>query len=152
MIPRGISRSPTVSRPRYCGFVVNPHLSILLDNSIASQGTKVLEDHEVRPRFQYATEDAPQRQAFRSVVRFTGAHSVPQWVDIERDKLETLQYICRSLHCSYSELKAQIGSTLSPVRRKGAKYCFQSPSCIRLEFLFRGDAIVVYGDPSDWTT
>ena len=74
-----------------------------------------------------------------------------------------------------TELKAQIGwidsitvssrrilSWLSPFlisvmcgsrgKRRGSKYRFLNPSFPKLNFAFRSDAVVMYDDPSQWTT
>src|SRR5258706_68368 len=47
-------------------------LMILLVSLAPLQGTKVLEDQEVRYSFCYVTEGAPQQQAFQSVLKYTG--------------------------------------------------------------------------------
>ena len=120
-IPRETSGSPAVSKLCYRGFVIHPLLSILLDNFITLQGTKVLEDHEVRRNFSYITEGAPQLQAFQSVVKYTGEQSAPRWMDIEKGNVfgfsdnfvrslkssrqvrDAVQCTGRSLHCSISD-------------------------------------------------
>jgi hypothetical protein len=76
--------SLTISKPCCHGFVVHPLLLVLLDNLIPSQGTKVLEDRELRSSFRYVTYDVPQRRAYRPVFRYTGTRSAPEWMDTER--------------------------------------------------------------------
>ena len=48
-----------------------------------SQGTKVLEDREVRHSFCYVTEGTPRQQASQQVSKYTGASSSPEWMDVE---------------------------------------------------------------------
>ena len=61
-----------------------PPLSILLNEFVVLQGTKVLEDREVRRVFCNTTEGVLDKQAFQSVVKYTGANNNPQWMDIEQ--------------------------------------------------------------------
>ena len=44
----------------------------------------VTEDREIRLGFRCVTADAPQRQAFQSVLKYTGTGRAPEWEDIER--------------------------------------------------------------------
>ena len=74
----------TVLKTCYCGFVFRHHLLVLSNNFITLQGTKVLEDREVRFNLCYTTEGTPQRQALSAVFKYTGARSTPEWIDIER--------------------------------------------------------------------
>ena len=83
LMSQGKDVSPAVSRACYCGFVIRRRSLTLLDNFIALQGTKVLEDREVRFLLCYISEGAPQREASSSVFKYTGALSTPQWMDTE---------------------------------------------------------------------
>ena len=81
---QGIKKSLAVLKPCYRGSVTHPLLLILLDNFIVLQGTKVLEDREIRRSFCYVTEGTPRQYAPQSIIKYTGTRSVPQWMDIER--------------------------------------------------------------------
>ena len=52
-------------------------------NSFAPQGTKVLEDREIRHSFYWTSEDAPPQHASPGVVKYTGTLTAPEWEDIE---------------------------------------------------------------------
>ena len=60
-----------------------PLLLVLQYNLIPSQGTKVLEDRELRTTLCYVTDGAPQRQASQPVLRYTGTSDTPEWRDTE---------------------------------------------------------------------
>ena len=80
-------------------------------NSVALQGTKILEDREVRHNFASTSEDTPPQYVSPEVVKYTGALIAPEWQDVEEgralifpwcfvkssegqeDKFETLCYI-----------------------------------------------------------
>lgn len=80
----GINVSPTISRQCCHGFVIRSRLSAILGNLFTLQGTKVLEDREVRAPFCCVAEGAPPRQGFNSVVKYTGSRTSPEWMDLER--------------------------------------------------------------------
>ena len=83
LIPRDRNVSQTISLPCYHGFVVpNLHLAFEL-NSIALQGTKVLENREIRQTFYRTSEDTPLQHVSPKVVKYTGALVAPEWEDIE---------------------------------------------------------------------
>lgn len=117
---QGINVSLNISRQSSRGFVIHPLLLILLDNLIASQGTKVLEDREERSSFFCVTDGAPQRQVVVPVIKYTGALSSPKWADIERGSVfisnnlqgtlrpsrkvrDAVQYTGRPLYCAVSD-------------------------------------------------
>lgn len=54
-----------------------------------SQGTKVLEDREIRLRFSCSTEGTPPQQAYQGVTKYTGALATPEWKDIEPGRVLT---------------------------------------------------------------
>ena len=73
-----------ISFPCCRGFVVrNIYLAFEL-NSIILQGTKVLEDREIRHDFIWPSEDAPAQHVSPKVVKYTGTLVAPQWEDIEQ--------------------------------------------------------------------
>ena len=82
-ISQGRDVSPTISEPCYHGFVIRPLSLISLGDPVVSQGTKVLEDREIRSRFWYVAEGAPQQQAYQSILKYTGTNSAPEWMDTE---------------------------------------------------------------------
>jgi len=61
----------------------SPLLSSLLADFVPLQGTRVLQDREIRLNSCYVTQDAPKRWASVSVIKYTGAGSAPQWMDTE---------------------------------------------------------------------
>ena len=80
-------------------------------NLIALQGTKVLEDREIRHGFCIIAEGTPPQRASPGITKYTGALASPKWVDVEpgrvfafpwylaqsakspKDKFETLCYV-----------------------------------------------------------
>ena len=80
-------------------------------NLIASQGTDVLKDREIRSSFCWVDEGAPQQITSATFVKYTGDLADPEWEDIEpgrvfnfprylvksaqdpKDKFETLCYV-----------------------------------------------------------
>ena len=50
---------------------------------IVLQGTKVLEDREVRHWFRVSTKGAPPQDASTEIIKYTGALASPEWEDIE---------------------------------------------------------------------
>jgi len=123
------------------------------------RGTKVLEDRVIRSRFCYITEGAPQRQAYQSILKYTGANSAPEWMDIESDKYETLCSIQADLSTAPHQTKRGRAGTMCYVRD------FEVILLVGLTELkaqigwvnaatgkeMRSDAVVVYDNPSDWT-
>ena len=51
---------------------------------IIMQNTKVLEDHEIRHRFHWSSEDVPPQHVLPRIVKYTGTLAAPEWEDIER--------------------------------------------------------------------
>jgi len=74
-------------------------------DSIALQGTKILEDREIRQRFHTPSQGTPPKHCFSDIIKYTGALDSPEWKDVEPDKFKTL---CR--------IKADISS--APYRSK----------------------------------
>ena len=90
----GDKRTLTISKPCYHGFAIHLLLSILLNNLIALQGTRVLEDREIRQPLIYVTRGAPQRQVVSPVIKYTGTLRAPQWMDIEQGSVLSFQHLC----------------------------------------------------------
>ena len=59
-------------------------MSIIPDNVIALQGTKVLEDHEIRRSFCYMTKEGPQKRVSKPILKYTGTERAPLWMDVEQ--------------------------------------------------------------------
>jgi len=126
--------------------------------AMLSRGTKVLEDREIRSRFCYITEGAPQRQAYQSILKYTGTNYAPEWMDTESDKYETLCGIRADLSTAPYQTKRGRGGTVCYVRD------FEVVLLVGLTELMaqigwidsttgeemRSDAVVVYDNPSDW--
>ena len=47
------------------------------------QGTKVLEDREIRHSFSLTAEGSPPQSASPGITKYTGALTDPEWEDIE---------------------------------------------------------------------
>ena len=52
-------------------------------NSVARQGTKVLEDREIRLVHAMVAEGAPPTHSNAEITKYTGALATPEWKDIE---------------------------------------------------------------------
>ena len=52
-------------------------------NSIVLQGTKILEDREVRHKRCAVTKHAPQEHTSTRIIKYTGDLASPQWKDVE---------------------------------------------------------------------
>jgi len=59
-------------------------------STMLSKGTKVLENQEIRTGMHMIHEGAPPMDALSPIMRYNGDRREPRWVDIERDKFETL--------------------------------------------------------------
>ena len=84
--PMGLKRVPgyfetMLSRVRV---VIFPWLSGL--NPVALQGTKVLEDREIRHGFCCTSKGAPRKYVSTEIVKYTGALAAPEWGDIEEGR------------------------------------------------------------------
>ena len=62
------------------------------------QGTRVLEDREIRFSFRILAEDAPPQHGFSGITKYTGSLAAPEWEDVEPGKVfsfpGTLVKIC----------------------------------------------------------
>ena len=64
---------------------VEPSLQRLFElNSIDPQGTKILEDREIRHGFCWTSEDTPPQEASPRIVKYTGSLVSPEWEDVEK--------------------------------------------------------------------
>ena len=61
-------------------------------NSIALQGTKVLEDREIRLDFIRCAEGAPPQHACPRIIKYTGALAEPEWYDVEPGRVFTFPW------------------------------------------------------------
>ena len=78
---------------------------MLLGNLTVSQGTKVLEDREVRHRFSYATEDVLEQQITQKVSKYTGASGAPEWMDTEPGSVLNLNDFVRVTQVRQASLR-----------------------------------------------
>lgn len=53
---------------------------------MAIQGTKVMENREIRTRIHVVREGAPAGDVLAQIVRYDGKKSEPRWMDIERSE------------------------------------------------------------------
>ena len=92
---QGIDVSMAVSKTCYRGFVIYRVSLILLDNPVVFQGTRVLEDREVRFSLCYTTEGTPQQHAASPVLKYTGMSRIPEWTDINEGSVFSFYNIVR---------------------------------------------------------
>ena len=52
-------------------------------SSVALQGTKVLEDREIRLARSVVTEGSPPTHSYAEITKYTGDLAAPEWKDIE---------------------------------------------------------------------
>ena len=100
-------------------------LSALVGNFVVPQGTKVLEDREVRSSFCHVSEGNPGQQAFQPVIKYTGARSAPEWMDIELGIVFSLNDLVRDTQVEQESLRRcalyKQTSPLLPTRHNGGK-------------------------------
>jgi len=109
----------TTLRLCYRGFVM-PNLYLAFEfNSTCLQGTKVLEDREIRLRFCSVSEDAPPQHISLRIVKYTGTLVSPQWEDVEPGRVFTLpRYFVQALrHQKPSSKRYAMSRLTSPPRR-----------------------------------
>jgi len=79
----GINVFLTTLRPCCREFVMcNLYFAFEL-NPVGLQGTKVLEDREIRFRLCWMSEDVPPRHISQRIVKYTGTSTSPEWEDAE---------------------------------------------------------------------
>jgi len=54
---------------------------------IILQGTKVLEDREIRHGFSMSAKGSPPRRGFGRISKYTGALLAPKWEDVESGRV-----------------------------------------------------------------
>ena len=115
-MPQGIGVSTAISKTCYRGFVIYPLLLILRDDVVVLQGTKVLEDKEVRFSLNYTTEDAPRQHASPSVLKYTGTSSSPEWTDIDQGGVFSFNNIVKSAQAKQtSSRRCVLHELISPL-------------------------------------
>ena len=63
-------------------------------SSVALQGTKVLEDQEIRLSRAIATEGAPATRSSSKITKYTGESTAPEWKDVEPGRAWFLPISC----------------------------------------------------------
>ena len=61
-------------------------------NYIALQGTKVLEDREIRLNFHWVTEGIPPQHISAGITKYIGALATPEWKDVEPGRVFTFPW------------------------------------------------------------
>ena len=92
-----INVSAAISPPCYHEFGICP-FCCFSDDLIALQGTKVLEDREVRKPFITVANDAPQRLTFQRVIKYTGTRRSPEWMDLEQGSAFAFNRFVKGTH------------------------------------------------------
>jgi len=70
-------------------------------NSIALQGTKILENREIRHRRSATTADTPRKRTFTRIVKYTGSSASPEWEDVEPGRV--LSFPCYFVESTQSQ-------------------------------------------------
>jgi len=73
-------------------------------SSVALQGTKVLEDREIRLVHSAISLGSPPTHSFPEISKYTGALATPQWKDVEPGRVSFPPVPCETL----SERKRQV--------------------------------------------
>ena len=101
------------------GFVMD-NLSWLFElNSLILQGTKVLEDREIRHSFHCTWEDTPPQHISVRIAKYTGALAAPQWEDVEEGRVfNSPWYLVKALRARQTSSKrcAMSRPTSPPLR------------------------------------
>jgi len=79
-----------------------------------SKGTKVLETRVIRKRVRVTREGAPETRAHARIIKYDGNEKEPRWMDVQRDKFETL---CRV----YGDISA---APSTPQAGSNGKMCY----------------------------
>jgi hypothetical protein len=65
-----------------------------------TQGTKVLENREIRTTINVIREGAPATDIYAGIVKYDGKIKAPEWMDVERGR--TLNFMARFLHPTFT--------------------------------------------------
>ena len=101
--------------------VIFPWLSGL--NPVALQGTKVLEDREIRRSLSWASEGVPPQYLSLGVVKYTGSLATPKWEDVEQGRVFSFScYLVKSAQSQKTSSKrcATSRPTSPPLRVRQA--------------------------------
>jgi len=125
--------------------------------AMLSRGTKVLEDREIRFRLCWMSEDAPPQHISQRVVKYTGTSTCPEWEDAEPDKFETLCHVKADL--SATSFTSKVNTTgKTGYRRHYEIILLVGLTELKAQISWidtetgterRGDAVVVYDNPSE---
>jgi len=127
-------------------------------STMLSKGTKVLESREIRTTMRVIREGAPARSTMAQIMRYDGNQKDPRWMDIERDKFETLCHVVADISTA--------PHTSTKKSKKSKKVCSRSYDVVLLVGLTElkaqirwidsrtgaensSDATVVYDDVSE---
>jgi len=61
--------------------------------TMLSKGTKVLENREIRTSMYVVREGAPAKEVTARIIKYDGSQRSPRWMDVERDRFETLCHV-----------------------------------------------------------
>ena len=66
---------------------------------ISLQGTKVIEDHEIRHSFHVTAEGSPPLSGYADISKYTGDLSAPEWEDVEPGRVSGFPWhLVKSAH------------------------------------------------------
>ena len=85
----GRSTFPTILRPCCHGYVNHIIDFACRIDFLCSQGTKVLEDREIRLDLFLTSEDAPPQSTSDEIVKYTGTLVSPKWKDVTKGAVFT---------------------------------------------------------------
>ena len=83
LIPWGIDVSLVIFGPCSLEFVIYNHCLAFWIEFFALQGTRVLEDREIRLARVITAEGVPPHNASENLTKYTGASATPEWKDVE---------------------------------------------------------------------
>jgi len=73
--------------------------------SMLTKGTKVLESREIRKKLCVTREGTPETNIRSEILKYVGNTKEPQWMDVERDRFETLCHVAADISAAPCTLK-----------------------------------------------
>jgi len=78
-------------------------------DTMLSKGAKVLETREIRTTLHIVFEGSPKGPAFARIIKYDGDRKKPKWIDVERDRFETLCNVIADI--SAAPYTSRVGSS-----------------------------------------
>jgi len=125
--------------------------------TLLSKGTKILESREIRTTVSVVHEGTSTGKVWAGITKYDGNQEEPEWVDIERDRFETLCHVVADIPVSSYTLKPGIFGEMCSIHKfdvvlvvgltelKAQIRWFDSETGAEKS----GDAVIVYKDASE---